>query len=239
MYFSKNRAYPLTSDGLTTKAYSIEDSKKDLSVVYLQTGVKLAKLYAPAVALGALSITGILASNNILRKRNVALNLTGFCRRQPQHIVNIVQEKAFLCPEQQAIEITPVSMPVVTYIPIEDISESSAEEIAEEELLSEEDISLIALVTMAEAEGSASLLNRAKGSLSYPDRDFLSQHHPIHLLVSMPVVTYIPIEEISESSTEEIVKEELLSEEDISLIALVTMAEAEGECEKDLLSFIT
>lgn len=50
--------------------------------------------------------------------------------------------------------------------------------------------------------------------------------------VSMPVVTYIPIEEISESSTEEIVKEELLSEEDISLIALVTMAEAEGECEK-------
>ena len=33
-------------------------------------------------------------------------------------------------------------------------------------------------------------------------------------------------------SAEEIVKEELLSEEDISLIALVTMAEAEGECEK-------
>ena len=49
--------------------------------------------------------------------------------------------------DSQAIEITPVSMPVVTYIPIEDISESSAEEIAEE------DISLIALVTMAEAEG--------------------------------------------------------------------------------------
>lgn len=47
--------------------------------------------------------------------------------------------------DSQAIEITPVSMPVVTYIPIEDISESSAEE--------EEDISLIALVTMAEAEG--------------------------------------------------------------------------------------
>ena len=49
--------------------------------------------------------------------------------------------------DSQAIEIIPVSMPVVTYIPIEDISESSAEEIAEE------DISLIALVTMAEAEG--------------------------------------------------------------------------------------
>lgn len=49
--------------------------------------------------------------------------------------------------DSQAIEITPVSMPVVTYIPTEEISESSAEEIAEE------DISLIALVTMAEAEG--------------------------------------------------------------------------------------
>lgn len=48
----------------------------------------------------------------------------------------------------------------------------------------------------------------------------------------MPVVTYIPIEDISESSTEEIAEKELLSEEDISLIALVTMAEAEGECEK-------
>lgn len=35
--------------------------------------MKLAKLYAPAVALGTLSITSILASNNILRKRNVAL----------------------------------------------------------------------------------------------------------------------------------------------------------------------
>lgn len=50
--------------------------------------------------------------------------------------------------------------------------------------------------------------------------------------VSMPVVTYIPIEEISETGVEEIAKKELLSEEDISLIALVTMAEAEGECEE-------
>lgn len=50
--------------------------------------------------------------------------------------------------------------------------------------------------------------------------------------VSMPVVTYIPIEEISETGVEEITKKELLSEEDISLIALVTIAEAEGECEE-------
>lgn len=53
--------------------YSSEDAKKDLAIVYVHTGVNLAKLYAPAVLLGALSIAGIVASNNILRKRNIAL----------------------------------------------------------------------------------------------------------------------------------------------------------------------
>lgn len=53
--------------------YSQEDAKKDLAIVYIQTGVKIAKLYAPAVVLGTISIAGIVASNNILRKRNVAL----------------------------------------------------------------------------------------------------------------------------------------------------------------------
>lgn len=55
------------------ETYAVEDSKKDLVIVYAQTGVKLAKLYAPAVILGTFSIASILASNNILRKRNVAL----------------------------------------------------------------------------------------------------------------------------------------------------------------------
>lgn len=55
------------------ETYSVEDSKKDLTIIYAQTGVKFAKLYAPAVILGTLSITSILASNNILRKRNLAL----------------------------------------------------------------------------------------------------------------------------------------------------------------------
>lgn len=53
--------------------YSENDAKKDLAIVYIQTGVKLAKVYAPAVAVGVLSVTSILASNNILKKRNVAL----------------------------------------------------------------------------------------------------------------------------------------------------------------------
>ena len=53
--------------------YSEEDKKKDLTICYLQTGLKLTKLYAPAVCLGALSLGAILKSNGILRKRNVAL----------------------------------------------------------------------------------------------------------------------------------------------------------------------
>lgn len=55
------------------KNYTAQDLKKDTTIIYTQTAVKFIKLYGPAVVLGALSITSILASNNILRKRNVAL----------------------------------------------------------------------------------------------------------------------------------------------------------------------
>lgn len=61
-----------TENGIVN-AYTEKDMKKDLTYVYAQTGIELAKLYAPSVALGVLSISSILASNNILRKRNVAL----------------------------------------------------------------------------------------------------------------------------------------------------------------------
>lgn len=53
--------------------YTEEDGKKDLALVYVQTGVKLAKLYGPAIVLGAVSVGCMVGSNNILRKRNVAL----------------------------------------------------------------------------------------------------------------------------------------------------------------------
>lgn len=53
--------------------YTEEENKKDLTRVYLNTGLQIAKVYAPSVALGALSVTSILAGSNILHKRNVAL----------------------------------------------------------------------------------------------------------------------------------------------------------------------
>lgn len=53
--------------------YTPEDGKKDLTIVYAKTGVKVAKLYGPSVVLGVLSLTSLLTSNKILRERNVAL----------------------------------------------------------------------------------------------------------------------------------------------------------------------
>lgn len=63
----------MENGAINGQEYTNEDGKKDTVVVYAQTGMKLAKLYGPAIILGTLSITSILASNNILRKRNVAL----------------------------------------------------------------------------------------------------------------------------------------------------------------------
>lgn len=53
--------------------YTEEDSKKDLTIVYIQTGVKLIKLYGPSVLLGAASLGCIFTSHKILLKRNMAL----------------------------------------------------------------------------------------------------------------------------------------------------------------------
>lgn len=53
--------------------YTEEVAKSDISLTYVQTGVKLVKVYAPAVLLGSISIFSIVASHNILRKRNIAL----------------------------------------------------------------------------------------------------------------------------------------------------------------------
>lgn len=53
--------------------YTEEDKVKDLTIIYTQTGVKLLKVYAPAIALGVVSIGCIVAGHRILKKRNLAL----------------------------------------------------------------------------------------------------------------------------------------------------------------------
>ena len=53
--------------------YTKEDGTKDLTIMYTQTGVKLLKLYAPAIALGTFSIGCMVAGHKILKGRNIAL----------------------------------------------------------------------------------------------------------------------------------------------------------------------
>lgn len=56
-----------------SEKYSEKDEKKDLAIVYTKSAMNVAKLYGPSVLVGVLGATSILAGNNILRKRNVAL----------------------------------------------------------------------------------------------------------------------------------------------------------------------
>lgn len=70
---SVEKIHKVAEDEALKEEYTEEDRKKDLTITYFQTGVKIVKLYAPSAALCALSITSILASHNILRRRNVAL----------------------------------------------------------------------------------------------------------------------------------------------------------------------
>lgn len=46
---------------------------RELTCVYLKTGAKILGLYAPAIVLGGLSLTSIIASNRILKERAAAL----------------------------------------------------------------------------------------------------------------------------------------------------------------------
>lgn len=53
--------------------YTEETAKSDITVIYAHTAVDFVKTYGPSVLLGAASIGCILASVNILHKRNAAL----------------------------------------------------------------------------------------------------------------------------------------------------------------------
>jgi hypothetical protein len=54
-------------------AYSENDYRKDCAVIYSRALVKAAKLYAPAVIMGAASVACLSKSHDILMKRNAAL----------------------------------------------------------------------------------------------------------------------------------------------------------------------
>lgn len=57
------------------ETYTEEDVKKDITAVYIQTGVKLAKAYAPAVSLGAIALGCMFGSHTIMSKRNATSRL--------------------------------------------------------------------------------------------------------------------------------------------------------------------
>ena len=61
------------SETVSKETYSDEDKARDLTLVYIKRTVDLVKLYAPALALGVVSIGAILGSHHILNKRNMAL----------------------------------------------------------------------------------------------------------------------------------------------------------------------
>lgn len=56
-----------------TENYPKKEIGKELTRIYLTTSAKILGLYVPAIVLGGLSLTSIIASNNILKKRTAAL----------------------------------------------------------------------------------------------------------------------------------------------------------------------
>ena len=64
----------VAADPAYEEKYSQDNAKKDTTITYVQTAMKVTKLYAPSVILCASSLGCLLASNNILKKRNAALS---------------------------------------------------------------------------------------------------------------------------------------------------------------------
>lgn len=54
--------------------YSEQDRQHDKSVLYVQTVVKLTKLYGPSIIIGSVSIAALTKSHNLLQNRNAALS---------------------------------------------------------------------------------------------------------------------------------------------------------------------
>lgn len=63
----------VAADPQMADKYTPEDAKKDTTITYVQTGVKIAKLYAPAAIVGTASIVSILTGHKLINKRAGAL----------------------------------------------------------------------------------------------------------------------------------------------------------------------
>ena len=64
------------ADAIITAPESVgteQERNQELGMVYIRGGLKIAKLYAPAVGLGVLSITSLLASHGIMSRRQASL----------------------------------------------------------------------------------------------------------------------------------------------------------------------
>jgi hypothetical protein len=53
--------------------YSERDRQKDITLIYVQTSVKIVRAYGPAIIVGGLSIAALTSSHNILCRRNASL----------------------------------------------------------------------------------------------------------------------------------------------------------------------
>ena len=62
-----------TRDDETVTDYTEKEARQDLAVMYGSMAIDIAKLYAPSVILGGLSLAAMIQSHNILNRRNAAL----------------------------------------------------------------------------------------------------------------------------------------------------------------------
>lgn len=60
-------------DTVQSDEYSEEDRQRDKAIVYIRTVTSVARVYAPAVGLGVLSIAALTSSHIILNRRNAAI----------------------------------------------------------------------------------------------------------------------------------------------------------------------
>lgn len=58
---------------LEHEKYSEKDRSRDFTIIYVQSSVRIVRLYAPSIILGGLSIAALTKSHNILNQRNAAL----------------------------------------------------------------------------------------------------------------------------------------------------------------------